>query len=148
MTKYLTLLFLLIGFIGTAQKLTFEYDSAGNQTQRKYCPICPGKTSSETPKEISELKQEDLQHFFPGDVISYYPNPVKEQLYIKWELLNNVRVSEIQFYSLSGQLIKTISKLENTDNQVIDFRNLPSTLYTVLLKYSNGEEKSIKIVKE
>jgi hypothetical protein len=149
MKKNLTLLLVLIYCISNAQqKITFDYDAAGNQIKRSWCPNCPAKTSGETPKDIADIKQEDLQKFFPTDVISYYPNPVKEQLYLKWELINDNKVTSIQLYSLSGQLVKSYTKLENTDNQTMTFGVYPNGIYTLLLLYTNGEEKSIKIIKE
>ncbi|WP_395057921.1 T9SS type A sorting domain-containing protein [Flavobacterium sp.] len=148
MKKNLTLLLFLIGFICNAQKISFDYDEAGNQIQRWLCSNCHDKNSGETPKEIADLKQEDLQKFFPTDVISYYPNPVKEQLYLKWELVNDNKVTSIQLYSLSGQLVKSYTKLENTDNYAMTFGAYPNGIYTLLLVYTNGEKKSIKIIKE
>ncbi|WP_395047884.1 T9SS type A sorting domain-containing protein [Flavobacterium sp.] len=149
MKKNLTLLLFLICCISNAQqKISFAYDEAGNQIQRSWCLSCPAKTSGETPKEVADLKQEDLRKFFPTDVISYYPNPVKEQLYLKWELINDNKVTSIQLYSLSGQLVKSYTKLENTDNHTMTFGAYPNGIYTLLLLYTNGEEKSIKIIKE
>lgn len=148
MKKILILSILLVSLISNAQKISFSYDEAGNQTQRWLCSNCPSKTSNETPKEVADLKQEDLQKFFPTDVISYYPNPVKEQLYLKWELTNDNKVTSIQLYSLGGQLLKETSKLEGTDNQTMSFQNYPQGIYTLLLVYTNGEQKSIKIIKE
>ena len=150
MNKLLVLSFILLSIMSNAQtqKLSFDYDEAGNQTQRKWCSSCHSKTSGETPKEITDLKQEDLQKFFPTDVISYYPNPVKEQLYLKWELINDNKVTSIQLYSLSGQLVKSYTKLEDTDNKTMTFGEYPNGIYTLLLLYTNGEEKSIKIIKE
>ncbi|WP_394759637.1 T9SS type A sorting domain-containing protein [Flavobacterium sp.] len=149
MKKLLTLAFLLLSLMSNAQqKISFAYDDAGNQIQRLMCLGCPAKNSGESPKEVADLKQEDLQKFFPTDVISYYPNPVKEQLYLKWELINDNKVTSIQLYSLSGQLVKSYNKLENTDNQTMTFGVYPNGIYTLLLLYANGEEKSIKIIKE
>ena len=77
----LSFFFTFLSF-GQVPKIVFEYDAAGNQIQRYICPSCNAKLNQDV-KEIAELKEEDLQKFFPEDVISYYPNPVKEQLYLK-----------------------------------------------------------------
>ncbi|TGD59903.1 T9SS type A sorting domain-containing protein [Flavobacterium humi] len=134
--------------MGFSQKLSFDYDAAGNQILRQLCTNCHSKNSNGPSKEIADIKEEDLQKFYPEDVISYYPNPVKEQLYLKWELINNNKMNTIQLYALSGQLLKLYDKLENTDNYTMSFQNLPQGLYTLLLSYTNGEQKSIKIIKE
>ena len=69
--------------ITNAQKIRFNYDSAGNQVLRTWCPTCPSRTANQPVKEIAKLDESDFQKFFPEDVISYYPNPVKEELYLK-----------------------------------------------------------------
>lgn len=148
--KYFTLLILcLFGLqINAQSSIQFSYDNSGNQIERKYCYGCSAKNSNEIPKEIAELKQEDLQKFFPEDVISYYPNPVKEQLYLKWELINDVKVSSIRVFSLSGQVIKSYDNLEGKNSFVIQFSSLPQNIYSIVLVYTNGDEKPIKIIKE
>ena len=152
MKKIILGLLLLGCFKGNAQqdKILFDYDNAGNQTVRRLCYGCSpteGKVNP-TPKELTEIKEQDLQKFFPEDVISYYPNPVKEQLYLKWELINDIKVSEIQIYSLSGQLMKSFNKLEGQNNYVITFSEYPQGMYELVLIYTNGDDKSIKIIKQ
>ena len=132
-------------------KIKFEYDVAGNQIQRTVvCINCNNPTGKSTnkSKEISELIAEDLIKSFPEDAISYYPNPVKEELYLKWDLIENTKVSEIQLYSLNGQLLKRISKLENQNTQNITFQQYPQGIYNILFLYTNGEQKSLKIIKQ
>ena len=68
-------------------------------------------------------------------------------MYLKWELINENKVSTIHIYSLTGQLLKMMTKLEITDSAVIDFSGLPNAIYNILLNYTNGENKSIKIIK-
>ena len=64
MKKLLLLPLLLVSIYANAQKLSFDYDNAGNQIQRSWCTTCHSRTSNETPKEISKLKEEDLQKMF------------------------------------------------------------------------------------
>jgi hypothetical protein len=146
------ILFILLGFslFASAQdRITFSYDNAGNQITRSLCLQCTTSKNSTKPiKEIIALKEEDLQKFFPEDVISYYPNPVKEELYLKWELIAGNLVTSIQVYGLSGQLLKSYSGLEKNNAQNIPFQVYPSGTYAVVLFYTNGEQKSIKIIKQ
>lgn len=136
-------------FASGQDRITFSYDNAGNQTQRLLCINCTtSKISGTIPKEITALKEEDLLNFFPEDVISYYPNPVKEELYLKWQLIEDNLVTSIQVYGLSGQLLKSYSGLEKNNAQNIPFQAYPSGVYAVVLFYSNGEQKSIKIIKQ
>lgn len=146
------LLFLLCGFslMTSAQdKITFSYDNAGNQVKRELCINCStSRNAKEAPKEIIALKSEDLQKFYPEEAISYYPNPVKEELYLKWDLIQDNFVSSIYVYALNGQVIKSYSNLNQTNNQNIPFQSYPSGVYAVVLFYKNGEQKTIKIIKQ
>jgi len=131
-------------------RILFNYDSAGNQIKRELCINCSSsliRTSQEETKEVVDLKEEDLLKFEAEDLISYYPNPVREELYLKWELANN-NVSKIEIYSLSGQLIKFLPNLEKENSKIISFQEYPSGTYSVLLSYTNGEQKSITIIKQ
>lgn len=149
MKNYLLLLFVGFSFFVQAQdKIVFEYDDAGNQKTRYLCISCPPTTGKKAnPKEILALKEEDLEKFFPEDVISYYPNPVKEELYVKWELVADKAVSTIYLYALNGQVLKTYDNLEKANNLNIPFFNYPVGTYLVVLIYNGGEQKTIKIVK-
>ncbi len=149
MKKIILGLLLLGCFAGNAQqdKILFSYDAAGNQIKRQLCIGC-SPTAGKVIQDVTNLKEEDLQKFFPEDDISYYPNPVKEQLYLKWELKDSYKVSSIQLYSLSGQLIKNISSLENKNDYVFAFQEYPQGIYNLIFIYENSLQKSIKIIKE
>jgi flagellar hook assembly protein FlgD len=144
MKKLLGLLLFCFGINGMAQSVTFEYDAAGNQIKRQYS--LSGRYSSEPIKEYKDVTNEDLIKFFPEDVISYYPNPVKDELYLKWELINENKVLNIQIYNINGQVIKTINNIEE-NKTIISFQEYTSGTYLVNLNYSSGEQKSIKIIK-
>ncbi|URM35528.1 T9SS type A sorting domain-containing protein [Flavobacterium anhuiense] len=151
MKKLITLLlFGLCAFANAQQKITFSYDSAGNQIVRSLClsGCSPTGKSVEEVKEMEAVTNDDLLKFAKEDVISYYPNPVKEQLYLKWELINDNKVSSITLYSFSGQVLQTFSRTESTDNQVISFGDYPRGVYLVVLNYKDGDQKTIKIIKQ
>ncbi len=151
MKKLITLLLLgFCAFANAQQKITFGYDSAGNQIVRSLClsGCSPTGKSVEEVKEMEAVTNDDLLKFAKEDVISYYPNPVKEQLYLKWELINDNKVSSITLYSFSGQILQTFSRTESTDNQVISFGDYPRGVYLVSLNYKSGEQKTIKIIKQ
>lgn len=129
-------------------KIRFEYDEAGNQVLRTWCISCLSKNSTTQTKEISKLDNDDLYKFFPNDIISYYPNPVKEELFVKWELINENKVLKLDIINLNGQVVKTIDKLENLNYENISFLEYPIGIYFLNLYYTNGEQKSIKIIKK
>jgi hypothetical protein len=148
MKQLLLVIALLTTTITIAQnKLLFEYDAAGNQIKRSLCINCP-TTTGKTIENIAEIKQEDLQKFSPSDIISFYPNPVKEELYLKWDMVDNASVKTVNIYSLQGQEIKSYNTLENTNSLIVPFQAMPNAVYTIILGYSNGEQKSIKIIKQ
>ena len=89
-----------------------------------------------------------MQKFFPEDVISYYPNPVKEELFLKWKLVEDNIVLSIDVYTLNGQVLRSIKENLSENSLVISFQEYPVGVYFLTLNYINGEQKSIKIVKK
>lgn len=134
MKKIFSLLAFSLCFIVSAQtnKIVFEYDSAGNQIKRYLCLNCPSSTGKKAfVKEIDALADEDLLKFSPKDLISYYPNPVREELYLKWELIENKFVTSIQVISITGQVLRTFEISSANNNQNIAFQSYPSGIYLV-----------------
>ncbi|WP_264564393.1 T9SS type A sorting domain-containing protein [Flavobacterium sp. N3904] len=149
MNKYFTLLLFLCGIWCHSQQLSFGYDNAGNQKSRSLCIIgCIGKKSDVKPKEIEALVPDDLQKFFPEDDISYYPNPVREELYLKWELVDGNHVKVLQVYNFNGQLLRSYSQSDQNNSQTIPFQIYPVGAYLIVLEYSSGDQKTIKIIKQ
>lgn len=131
------------------QRIKFEYDSAGNQIKR-HVTLSSARVSAKDSivKTIEDLKEEDFQKVSSEDVLSYYPNPVRDELYLKWDLIENNKVSKIEVYSFNGQLINSFSNLLNDNTKTIPFNNQPDGTYLVLLFYTNNEQKSITLVKQ
>jgi hypothetical protein len=138
---------LLVSVTGYSQNVTFEYDAAGNQILRQWCANCRMQSPNQ-PKDFSKVMDSDMEKFYPEDVISYYPNPVKEQLYLKWELIDNKKVSKIEFYDISGKYVNSIESFDSENSTILSFGNYPSGIYFVNLIYSNSEVKTIKIIKD
>lgn len=148
MKKMLTLLMFGTVLLSSAQdKLTFSYDSAGNQFLRTLCLNC------QTAKHVKDatietITNEDLLKFSSEDLISYYPNPVKEELYLNWELTDNNAVSSIQITGITGQVLATYQNISTINSFNIPFERYPSGVYIVSLSYQNGAPKTIKIIKK
>lgn len=151
MKNYLLLLFLGLSLFAEAQnpnKVIFDYDAAGNQIKRELCISCTqAGYKTKAPKEVTALQEEDLQKFFPEDVISFYPNPVKEELYLQWELVADKTVSSIYLYTINGQVLKMYNDFKKANTLNIPFSEYPKGTYLVVLVYNNGEQKTIKIAK-
>jgi hypothetical protein len=142
--------FVAVLFCFTTQaqtKITFGYDAAGNQTSRILCINCLSKPAKEI-KEIEAIITTDPDQFFAEDQISYYPNPVKEELYLQWQLKESNYVTSVHVYSVTGQILKAYFINEQLSNLNIPFQSYPAGVYIVLLSYKNGGEKSIKIIKQ
>jgi len=144
--QFIFLLLFIVVIVNAQHKVTFTYDMAGNQINRFYCFGCA--SSSKQIKEVEALVEEDFEKFFPKDAISYYPNPVREELYIKWTVSDESYVNTISIYTMTGQLLKQYKTNINTENQNIQFQEYPSGVYILDLIYNNGEQKSIKIIKK
>lgn len=148
MNKLYTILFLLcFSGVNAQPKLTFTYDAAGNQITRILCINCVSKSVKEV-KEIEAITQDDLLQFSEKDFISYYPNPVKEQLYLQWQLTKENYVTTINLYSVSGQVLRTYQQSLQDNSLTMPFQSYPSGIYLVVMSYKEGGEKSIKIIKQ
>lgn len=148
--KNCILLFFLLTLMGAQSqtRISFTYDSAGNQTQRIICTSCPSRISNDSIKTLETLTESDLIKDDLYDQISYYPNPVREELYVKWVNDNKTFVASIELYSMSGQLIKRYSNLRVTNMATITFQDYPQGFYNLILIYADGEKKTLKIVKK
>lgn len=138
----LLFLFLLCFQVNSmAQKITFEYDSMGSQINRTYDPS-GSRLSQQQAKDYDELVANDFQKFFSEDIISYYPNPVKDELFLKWEVLNNDVIDNITIYNINGLLVKEI-KFIKENKTIISFQNFNSGTFLVNLNFTSGDRKSV-----
>lgn len=148
MKKILVLVLGLFGFlISNAQttKLLFSYDTAGNQIARTLCVNCP--VGQGRPAKPVDTKEEEIE-IIVIDKVTFFPNPVQEELNIQWELVNNKTVDNIAVYNLNGALMQTFSDLKNETLKVLPFGSYPSGMYIVSLTYNDGEQKSLQIIKK
>ena len=144
----LGLLFSLSALSQDDNRIKFEYDSAGNQTRRYVC-LCGAKIANDTIIKTKEtLVDKDMIQDSEYEQLSYYPNPVLEELYIKWSDKTNNPIVEMQLYSMSGQLLQTKKNIKQGDLTSIAFHNYATGIYNLILIRLNGERKSLKIVKE
>jgi hypothetical protein len=141
------ILFLFYGCLVQAQtdKIRFTYDAAGNQVRRYICLNC---TTSKQINDPSKLTEADLIKSDISDQISYYPNPVREELYVKWTFVDDKKIENISVYNMNGALLQRFMHFNADNLQTIPFASYPEGMYEVVLTYSNGEKKSLKIVKK
>ena len=63
------------------------------------------------------------------------------------ELVNENKVSSIDVFTLNGQVLKTVKDNISQNSLAISFQEYPVGIYFLSLNYTNGDKKSIKIVK-
>ena len=131
-----------------AQKITFAYDAAGNQTKREICLTCKTATPAKALKDLVADDFIPLDKSLTQDQVSYYPNPVQEELHIKWELINDRKVTAIMVFMTNGQMVQTYTNTSTVQLQTIAFGNLPTGVYLIMMQYSDGKEKTFKIIKK
>ncbi len=127
-------------------KLSFTYDLSGNQISRVYCSNC-STVAGKQNVNYHDLNVNDFKQFSTGDVLSYHPNPVKEELFLKWTIKEDTTVTEIQLLTLNGTFIKSINNLSELDHCVINFSDQPQGMYLLHLLFADSRIESIKILK-
>jgi hypothetical protein len=133
----------------TPNSIWFDYDVNGNQIRRRqvYLASNRGGNSNNVPPEIKEEEKKYEESDIYSDV-KYFPNPVVEILYVQWKNDNEKFVQNIQVFNLSGQLMGTLPLDRNSEQIEVDFRSYPSGFYELVLVYSDGNQKTLKIVKK
>ena len=81
----------------------------------------------------------------PNDEFSfnYYPNPVKDLLYIK----TNRNIEAVQAYNLSGQQVMNLKMTEVIRGE-INVSRLPSGIYIFKTVLDNGKVESFRVIKK
>jgi len=144
------LLFILVStFCNSQNRIQFQYDAYGNQIQRKICINCPARPANENSyKSAEDIEEKDFIDEIESIRISYYPNPVKEELYIKWNNVEGNKLVGIELYTLNGQVLKKIENLKSDELIILPFRDYAVGYYNLMLIYSNTESKLVKIIKQ
>lgn len=123
--------------------LSFDYDPVGNQIVRELIHMQNKQSNNPESNTSVEYKKSDLYND-----ISYYPNPVKEELHVKWINSLDKNVDSVVIYNMTGQLIKQYIDLKNEEVLVVNFSSYPQGYYNLILIYKEGNQKTLKIVKD
>ena len=113
--------------------LSFQYDASGNQILSDLlCINCPEEAAAKQTLEK----------------ITWYPNPVEQELHLTWENTEAARVTAITLYTLNGKQLTSFKNLNPETTLSLPFGPYPAGLYIVELTSSKGEKKSLKILKK
>lgn len=128
-----------------AQTLHFSYDTAGNQIIREQiCQECVGVIDSSTDR----IAKPDRIPTKPKNQVHYFPNPVIDELHLKWSSVDDKLLMSVALYSINGQHIRTFSNLERQSDFKIPFSDCPSGIYSLIINYSNSEKQALTIIKK
>lgn len=122
--------------------LNFSYDSSGNQTLRELQICINCREAATQDHEESYVRSPESEQ------ILYYPNPVLEQLSVKWTNTTDKYVESLNVYSSTGQIMFDLQNLNDKTDAVINFSSLSEGLYVVMLNYNSGEQRTLKVVKK
>jgi hypothetical protein len=133
-------LFLFITFLSFGQQTLFSYDPAGNQTNVfvEINIIAASRMATDSTLLNNPIYKD----------VKYYPNPVKSELYMEWEVIDENTLSSISVFNLEGGLLKNYNELSNVNNYTLSFDSYPQGIYLVAFLYRNGEQKTFKIIKQ
>lgn len=124
--------------------IKFDYDTAGNQIKRSFIYLAR-QSNNNTIASKEEPKFVPTDDY--GDVL-YYPNPVKQELNVKWVDRTGQDMELMELYDLSGKLMHVYPNQSTLDSAIIDFQLYPQGLYNLILVYKGGERKTLRIVKQ
>ena len=133
---------------GQTPRIKFTYDNAGNQIRRVVTATFNSKAVQDSIPKLEEIITEN-DYIADASIknIKYFPNPVKVELYLKWENTVDKVIMSMQVYNINGQLVRNLTALINTSDEIINFENLPHGIYSLLINYTSGENDIIKIIK-
>ncbi|WP_044402669.1 T9SS type A sorting domain-containing protein [Lacinutrix sp. Hel_I_90] len=141
--------------INQNSRIKFEYDTAGNQKTRYYCPNgdCFISKMAEPDKEefAKEIRQvEDAMEDNNAIAkIVLHPNPTKGLVTINIESKLLSKVEFIKIYNANSSLIQEVKFKDSKGELQIDLSGKPTGLYFVHIHFNDGSESvTKKIIKE
>lgn len=142
----LTLVFITFFECQAQTKIKFNYDAAGNQIARYICINCNDRVARDSISTTSSTVTNDTNAL--QSKISYYPNPVQEELNIQWLKDNNASVTGIEVFSMAGQSLGNYNGLESVQSTTVGFGTYPQGFYNLTIYFSDGNKETLKVVKK
>lgn len=135
--------------------LFFSYDTAGNQTQRFYCPTGTNCTIPDPPQEpvpeiIDELAEVESEDGDTIELIRIFPNPTAGEITVEIKESNGElkkMIESIVVYDSKGQIVFQKSEIKaSKDNFNLSAR--PSGVYLVHIHFNDNSHTSKQIIKK
>jgi hypothetical protein len=138
----LSILFGIAPNLRSQNSLVFNYDAAGNLTQRNVIvvPPQPQPRMAQPTSKGTENKKDS------SSVVSFsvFPNPTKEFLNIEGTLPEQSASAKLYLFNNNGQ--KMLEDVYEGKQKQIALSNLPAGLYYLEVKCSTKNSASYKIV--
>ncbi|MEI7509644.1 MAG: T9SS type A sorting domain-containing protein, partial [Flavobacterium sp.] len=65
----------------------------------------------------------------------------------EWQIIDNNNLNHIVVNNIAGDLLKDYKDVNMVTNYTLSFEGYPQGIYFVQFMYSNGEQKTFKIIK-
>ncbi len=127
-----------------AQNYSLGYDATGNRQNRiillKSASIISDFESGETAPD--EYKYNET---IDGLIISFFPNPTRNEINVKIENLNSDLPTNLTLYDNVGRMIRSLTQLQAYNT--VNLLGLPTGTYFITLKIGDSVSEW-KIIKE
>lgn len=126
-------------------KVVFEYDIAGNQIYRGI--VIELRPTIQSIMSVGDGPQTEPEIFgYDESKLKYYPNPVKNVLFVEWDRMHK-EVQSISLYTSNHQVIKQILNLSFENQTQVHFDQLPKGTYFMVIFYQDGTKENVTIIK-
>ena len=131
---------LLLPFSGTAQKIVYEYDNAGNRISRTV--VLP-KAPQRAQEELTDTTF--YKEAIGNKEITLYPNPVKSDLHVSISGYEEGSTGECMLFDMQGKVL--LKRRIDTSTFQVDMSSYKSGNYIMRIVI-DGEPITWKIIKQ
>jgi len=137
-----------------AQELQFQYDPAGNQTERKFvcvnCSTFPVSLATPDLTQTVNISSEEENTASTKRKLVAYPNPLTETLFLKWSAPNGLYLKTVEVFTTSGVRFfnQSYQKRDSSSELSVSFSRQTPGLYVVRATYSDGQQENVKVIKK
>ena len=156
--KKLTILLIFLTtayFLQAQTEVVFDYDDAGNRTERNIIVLAPESTPNDSTLktgELSDLPQSPEQTASTAIVetigqraVHIFPNPTGGKFTVEIEAIGEESAGGLQLHSLSGE---KIIDLKNPGRRTeVDLTGRPAGAYILSITI-NGKTQTWKVIKQ